>query len=145
MFEVSLSPLVQRQIQEIAGNHHQVAVEPGQVIRATKTWKNIGAAGTRDVVALYGTGTTIDDFVAEFMGSLVAVPAAAGEQVTTNVDCTVPRDATLGLKNALVGVGFYNVPMGEIFFDDYDIVVNAIEVKWVGPVGVQVSVSFVAQ
>ena len=41
-------------------NHHQVDVALGGIIRAIKLWKNVGADGTRDVMAAYGTGTTFD-------------------------------------------------------------------------------------
>lgn len=140
----SLSPLVERQLREIAGNHHQVAVEPGGTIRASKTWQNIGAYGFRHVAALYGTGDTLETFVQEFGAITASAPVGTGVEITTNVDVMVSGDVGLGLKNALVGVGSWDPVTSTMYFDDYDIVVDAIEIKWLVPVGVQVSVSFAA-
>lgn len=155
MFEVrlsagpTLSPLLERQLREIAGDHHQVDVAPGGTIRANKTWKNIGAAGNRDICAIYGTGTTIEAFVMEFGAVVVDQYCAAGGQVATPVDCLVPAAATMGLRNALVGVGKYDPATSVITLDDYEIVVNAINVTGAPspptvPKGEQVSVAFVA-
>jgi len=107
---------------------HQQQVIQGSTVRANKTWRNTGGAGTRDIYAAYGTGTTLETFVMEFGGITTGQYCAAGAQVTTPVDCQVPEDATLGLKNALVGVGKYNPTIGSMTFDDYEIVADAIEV-----------------
>ena len=129
-------------------NHHQVDVAPGAIIRANKTWKNVGAGGTRDIMAAYGTGETLETFVMEF-GGIVSANCAAGGQVTTPVDCQVPAAAALGLRNALIGVGQYDGTTQIMTLDDYDITVDAINVTGAPPPpteprGEQVSVAFVA-
>ncbi|MBA7624018.1 hypothetical protein ES703_31422 [subsurface metagenome] len=98
------------------------------IIRSNKTWRNTGGAGSRDITAAYGTGTTLETFVMEFGTIRLGRYCAAGAQVITPVDCLVPEDAIPGLKNALVGVGKYDPGTGVITLDDYDIVPDAIEV-----------------
>ena len=112
---------------------HQQQVAPGGIIRANKTWKNIGAAGYRDILAIYGTGLTLEAFVMEFGAIATGQYCAAGAQVTTPVDCTVPVGASPGLRNALVGVGKYDPSTSVITLDDYDIVVDAIDVTVAPP------------
>jgi len=127
-------------------NHHQVDVAPGGTIRANKTWRNVEAAGSRDIYVAYGTGTTLETFVMEFGAVATGQHCAAGVQVTTPVDCQVPA-AALGLKNALVGVGKYNPTAQIMALDDYDITVDAINVITPPPTeprGEQVSVAFAA-
>lgn len=127
-------------------NHHQVDVAPGGTIRANKTWRNVEAAGSRDIYAAYGTGTTLETFVMEFGAVAIGQHCAADAQVTTPVDCQVPA-AALGLKNALVGVGKYDPTAQIMTFDDCDITVDAINVITPPPTeprGEQVSVAFAA-
>ena len=112
--------------EQVSVEFDQQQVAPGGTIRVSKTWRNTGGAGTRDIYALYGTGLTLETFATEFGGDLVDQYCAAGAEVTTPVDCTVPQDAPPGLMNALVGVAEYVYPT--IIFDDYEIVPNAIEV-----------------
>ena len=107
-------------------NVHQQQVAQGGTIRASKTWRNTGGAGFRDIYVAYGTGETLEAFLMEFGAVAVDRYCAAGVEVTTPVDCQVPEDATSGLKNALVGVGKYTGTA--MTFDDYDIVPDAIEV-----------------
>ncbi|MBA7599327.1 hypothetical protein ES703_06359 [subsurface metagenome] len=128
-------------------NHHQVDVALGGIIRAIKLWKNVGADGTRDVMAAYGTGTTFDTFVMEFGEVAIDQYCAAGAEVTTPVDQRVPEVVSLGLKNALVGVGKWDLDTGAITLDDYDITVDAINVitpPTTEPRGEQVTVAFAA-
>lgn len=134
--------MVQAILERIGTDHHQVDVVQGGTIRANKTWKNVGGDGTRDVYVFYGTGTTVDTFIAEFAAAVVDQYCEASAEVTTPVDCEVPLDATPGLKNALVVVGGYVYPT--IVYDDYEIVVDAINVVAAKPKGEQISVSFVA-
>ena len=127
-------------------NHHQVDVAPGGTIRANKTWRNVEAAGSRDIYTAYGTGTTLETFVMEFGAVATGQHCAAGAQVTTPVDCQVPA-AALGLKNALGGVGKYDPTAQIMSFDDYDITVDAINVITPPPTeprGEQVTVAFAA-
>lgn len=116
---------------------HQQQVPQGGIIRANKVWRNTGAAGTRDIYVFYGKGETWETFAPEFGAVATGVFANTGAQVTTPVDCQVPVDASLGLKDALVGVGSYIYPT--IVLDDYEIVPNAIEVVAAGPAMVTVT------
>lgn len=118
---------------------HQQQVAQGGIIRANKTWRNTGAAGTRDIYVFYGKGETWETFAPEFGAVATGVFANMGEEVTTPVDCQVPVDASLGLKDALVGVGSYVYPT--IVLDDYEIVPDAIEVISAGPVLVTITIT----
>lgn len=118
---------------------HQQQVPQGGIIRAHKRWRNVGASGTRDIYALYGTGLTLETFLMEFGAVAVDQYCAAGAEVTTPVDCTVPVGASPGLRNALVGVAEYVYPT--IIFDDYEIVPNAIEVVAAAPAMVTITIT----
>lgn len=127
------TPTPQRPIgEQVSVDFPQQQVAPGATIRASKTWRNTGVAGTRDIYAAYGTGETPETFDMEFGGIRLDQYCAAGAEVTTPVDCAVPVGA-LGLKTALVGVGKYNPTIGSMTFDDYEIVSDAIEVLPAGP------------
>jgi len=139
--------VVQAILEPIGTDHHQVDVAQGGTIRCNKRWKNVGADGNRDLIAMYGTGLTLETFVLEFGRVALGQYCAAGAEVTTPVDCTVPEDATPGLRNALVGVGKSEPDTPVITIDDYEIVVNAINVVTAPPAepcGEQVSVAFAA-
>lgn len=139
--------MAQAILERTGTDHHQVDVAPGGTIRANKRWRNVGAAGNRDILVAYGTGTTVATFLMEFGALAIDQFCPAAAEVVTPVDSRVPTTAT-GLKNALVGVGTYDPTTSVIAFDDYDIVANAINVAGAPPPGEakgeQVSVAFVA-
>ena len=105
-----------------------VQVEPGQTIKASKVWRNNGAAGYRDVIAMYGQGTGLADFLAEIQQIVLNEYAGAGVEVTTLIYKGVPYTTEPGKRDALVGVGKYDIDSEIFTCDDYEVVPDAIEV-----------------
>lgn len=108
--------------------HHQVKVAPGGTIRAKKTWRNIGGAGYRDILVAYGKATSPDGFSAEHVQLGMDRYAGAGAQVTTIIDTRIAEVLEPGLRDALVAVGKYDVATSIFADDDYEIILDAIEI-----------------
>ena len=106
-----------------------VDVSRGSIIRATKTWKNVGdVGGARDVLVGYGTGATPETFVIEFSSYVSQQHCPAGGQVVAYPSVLVPTGAGLGLRNAIAGIGSISPPHGIAVFDDVEIVADAINI-----------------
>lgn len=133
MAELAVSPAVKAQIEEVLNKAyaepHQLPIPFGGRVRCAITWTNIGAAGARDVLSLYGTYDEATNTFTLYFGSVVkGVSLAAGASKTTNVDTVCDRPEMVGTWDGAAIVGFYDEATGEITVDDIHITRAAISV-----------------
>lgn len=137
-----LSNRVRAQIEGIAGPLALVTVPLGDTVRASIEWRNVGASGSRDLIAIYGVYDPGSDWViTHFYRVVSGVYLAAGAQTITDVDAVCD---SIGTKDAMLAVGEWHPEMGEFVVDDKRIILDALVVEEVpmAPVGQIVGYSF---
>lgn len=105
-----------------------IAVVPGQTVKANKQWRNLGADGTKDVMAVYGPGAGSALAVVEFLALARDVFCAGGNEIVTPLEVMVPIDVSPGLKACVVGVGDFDEASGLMLWETSEFVPAVFDV-----------------